>query len=160
MSTLMVEGREVVRSFVEHEHAELVAGIAGIHEAAHQPPTTSPGEMVVQVSGVLRWLDETLRPHMSWEEAWLFPQIDERTRTHWATRIARFDHHQIAEQAEHLSDDRARLVHAPSAAAILDARGTLAALEALLRSTLLREETLLLPILDQPAAVWSAEWRD
>ena len=43
----------------------------------------------------LRWLDHEIRPHMAWEDRWLYPQLDEIAGTPWATRSARMEHRQI-----------------------------------------------------------------
>jgi hypothetical protein len=104
-------------------------------------------------------VDEVLKPHMAWEESWLFPQIDDRARTPWATRLIRFDHRQIARQAERLhthslGGDRGT----PGEARTLVA--DLCGLEALLRANLEREERFLLPLLESEADRWTPEWRD
>ena len=54
-------------------------------------------------------------PHMAWEESWLYPQIDDRAQTPWATSLVRFDHRQILEQAEHLHAHATRDGHEPAA---------------------------------------------
>ena len=64
-------------------------------EVGHRPTP----ELSAHVLDVLHWLDGTLGPHIAWEEAWLYPEIDARTGTPWATRAARFDHRQIREMA-------------------------------------------------------------
>ena len=87
MTPMAIEGREVVHAFVEHEHDELAAGIDRIHDAACDLTGLPASEIVVHVGDILRWVDETLRPHMAWEETWLFPQIDKRAQTPWATRL-------------------------------------------------------------------------
>ena len=108
---------------------------------------------------VLRWVDETIRPHMAWEESWLFPQIDDRAQTPWATSLVRFDHRQILDQAEHLHVDATRDGHGrPRTAITLVA--DLAVLEALMLANIEREERFLLPLLEREADRWTSEWRD
>jgi iron-sulfur cluster repair protein YtfE (RIC family) len=159
MTTTMANGRQVIRAFVEHEHQDLEVGIERIHESAEDLPRLSVDQKSASVSRVLRWVDEVLKPHMAWEESWLFPQIDDRERTPWVTRLVRFDHRQIAQQAERLhthtlgghrgTPDEARTL-------VVDLSG----LEALLRANLEREEQFLLPLLETEADRWAPEWRD
>jgi hypothetical protein len=160
MTSLGIASREVIRSFVEHEHQELVAGIDRIHEVACELPTLSINQMSVRIGGVLRWVDQTLRPHMVWEEEWLFPTIDERARTPWATRLIRFDHRQIAQQAERIALHRGAIAHGPSSESTTQIRSDLFALEALVRANVEREESFLLPLLEIEEDQWSPEWRD
>ena len=68
-------------------------------------------QRAASIHKVLHWVESDLKPHIAWEEHWLFPLIDDRTHTSWATRYARFDHQQITAQAERL--------HAHSAAGSL-----------------------------------------
>ena len=154
-----MDGRQAVHAFVEHEHAELTAGVARMHELACELPNRPASELLVAVGDVLRWVEETLRPHMAWEEAWLFPQIDAHAQTPWATRLVRFDHRQIARQAERLSSHRLDVRHGPAHAAAVELRSDLLALEALVRANIEREEEFLLPILESAADRWIAEWR-
>ncbi len=77
--------------------------------------TTSPVEIggwltpeqSVRVLGVLDWLERELEPHIAWEESWLYPEIDARTGTPWATRAARFDHGQIRDVAHQAASRQA-----------------------------------------------------
>ena len=160
MTALATGGRQMLRSFVDHEHEELVDGIDRIHEVACELPTLSAPLKSVRIERILRWVDETLQPHMAWEETWLFPTIDDRAQTRWATRLVRFDHRQIAQQAERLRTHRAQLEHGSPSGAISDVRCDLFGLEALLRANLEREEAFLLPLLEQEAGTWTPEWRD
>jgi hypothetical protein len=155
-----IDGREAIRSFVEHEHAELVAGIDRIHAVACDLAAVPASEMAVMVGDVLRWLDRTLKPHMAWEEAWLFPQIDARARTPWATRTARFDHHQIAELAARIAARRMAVGTGPAGRTTTELRADLFGLEVLLRANVEREEAVLLPALDADADAPAAGRRD
>ena len=82
-------------AFTEHEHLDLVRGINRIHEIACQAGNLPRAELSVDLLDVLHWVDGTLEPHIAWEETWLYPEIDARTDSPWATRAARFDHRQI-----------------------------------------------------------------
>jgi iron-sulfur cluster repair protein YtfE (RIC family) len=158
--TTATQGREVIRSFAEHEHAELAIGIERMHELASVLPSVSVDGIAGRVDGVIRWVDETLKPHMAWEETWLFPQIDDRAQTLWATKLVRFDHRQIARQAQRLAVHRRAVEHGASRETTAEIRSDLIGLEALLRANLEREEEFLLPMLDREADPWTPEWRD
>jgi hemerythrin-like domain-containing protein len=160
MTVLATEGPHMILSFVHHEHEELAAGINRMHEVACELPGFAATERSASVRSVLRWVDESLQPHMAWEEQWLFPTIDDRAQTRWATRLVGFDHRQIAKQAERLRSHRSHLEHGPSGDAITEVRCDLFGLEALLRASLEREESFLLPLLEGEREEWVPEWRD
>jgi Hemerythrin HHE cation binding domain len=153
-------GRQMNRSFVDHERGELVGGIDRMHEVACDLPTLSASMVSARVERVLRWVEETLEPHMAWEEAWLCPTIDDRAQTRWATQLVRFDHRQIERQAERLRVHRSQLEHGPSGGTITEVRSDLFGLEALVRATLEREQAFFLPLLEREAEAWTPEWRD
>jgi len=156
MTTTATEGQAMIRSFLEHEHDELAGGLNQLHELAEQLSALSVERLAHR--SAIDWLEGSVTPHMTWEERWLFPQIDERARTPWATRLVRFDHQQITEQIHRLRAHRVHLEHGPSGEAIAEVRCDLYALEALLRSCLEREERVLLPLLEGDDLRWTAEW--
>ena len=160
MTAIATEGRMMIRSFVDHEHQELISGIDHLHEVAWELPSLSAPQASTRLSRVLRWVEETLQPHMAWEETWLFATIDDRAQTRWATHLVRFDHRQIAKQAERLRGHGMQLEHGPSGAAITEVRCDLFSLEALLRANLEREEVFLLPLLERERDDLTPEWRD
>jgi iron-sulfur cluster repair protein YtfE (RIC family) len=155
MAPTSADSKQVIRSFVEHEHEELRPGVDRIHRAACELASLPADQVSVRVATVLHWVERTLRPHMAWEESWLYPQIDDRARTPWATRLIRYDHQQILQLAERLGSDRVHLEHGPTHEAAMTARCDLFALEALVRAHVEREERFLLPLLDQDASTWA-----
>lgn len=159
MTVAGTDGRQAVRSFAEHEHEELAAGINRIHALREELATLPVDRRADSIRRVLRWVDADLKPHMAWEESWLFPQIDARARTPWATRLVRFDHQQIAAQAERLHADATCGSHFPSHDTVTLV-ADLSGLEALLRANVEREERFLLPLLGSEAERWEPEWRD
>jgi iron-sulfur cluster repair protein YtfE (RIC family) len=159
MTVANIDDRHGVRGFVEHEHEELAAGIERIHELGEALATLPADQRTAGIQRVLHWVDEDVRPHMAWEEAWLFPLIDDRAHTPWATRVARFDHRQIADQAERLHAHCAYGSASPSRVSTT-LLADLSGLEALLRANIEREEQLLLPVLDRAGDRWTPEWRD
>jgi hypothetical protein len=146
-------GTEAIWAFAEHEHRDLVRGINRIHDVACEIGRRSTPELSVDVLDVLHWLDGTLEPHIAWEGAWLYPEIDARTGTPWATRAARFDHQQIREMAARLRADQHLLGNGRGGDHQADARCHLFGLEALLRAHIEREERLLIPLLDDDRPV-------
>ena len=98
-----------VWAFTEHEHLDLVRGINRIHEIACEAGSMPRLELSVDLLDVLHWVDGTLEPHIAWEEAWLYPEIDARTDSPWATRAARFDHRQIRGVASEIRADQGAL---------------------------------------------------
>jgi hemerythrin-like domain-containing protein len=149
---LSTVGTQAVWAFAEHEHRDLVRGINRIHEVACEIGHHPSPELSVDVHGVLRWLELTLEPHIAWEEAWLYPEIDARTGTPWATRAARFDHQQIREMAGRLRADDFRLQMDSSGDRYAEVRCHLFGLEALLRAHIEREERYLIPLLEDTLA--------
>jgi iron-sulfur cluster repair protein YtfE (RIC family) len=160
MTTTATEGQAMIRSFLEHEHGELTIGLNQLHELAEQLSSLSVDRLLRRISTTVEWLEGTVAPHMTWEERWLFPQIDDRARTPWATRLVRFDHQQIVEQIHRLRAHRVHLEHGPTSEAIVEVRGDLYALEALLRACLEREERVLLPLFESDDRPWTAGWAE
>ena len=87
MAAVSTVGRQAIRRFAEHEHEELAAGIDRIHELGEEMARLPVDRRAAGIRWVLHWIDADLKPHMAWEESWLFPQIDVRARTPWATRV-------------------------------------------------------------------------
>jgi hypothetical protein len=137
-----------VWAFAEHEHRDLERGINRVHDVACEVGQRPSPELSVDVIAVLSWIHDTLEPHIAWEDGWLYPEIEARLGTPWATRAARFDHQQIRAMAEHLGRDQAELArHAPGDHRA-ETRCHLFSLEALLRAHLEREERFLIPLLE------------
>jgi len=143
-----VGDRQAVWAFAEHEHRDLERGINRVHDVACEVGQRPTPELSVDVIAVLSWIHDTLEPHIAWEDGWLYPEIEARIGTPWATRAARFDHQQIREMAEHLGRDQSLLAsHAPGDHQA-ETRCHLFSLEALLRAHLEREERFLIPLLE------------
>ena len=159
MAAVSTDGRQAILTFAAHEHDELAAGIDRIHELSEELATLPVDQRAPSIRKVLHWIDADLKPHMAWEESWLFPQIDVRAGTPWATRLVRFDHQQIAAQAERLRAHCAYGSHFPSHDAVTLV-ADLSGLEALLRANVEREERFLLPLLEREADRWTPEWHD
>ena len=136
------------RSFVDHEHRDLRPGIERIHEVARAVGTIAAPDLSIVLLDVLDWVDQVVEPHAAWEDGWLYPELDARAGTPWATKSARFEHHQIREAASRLEVDRELLRHEPNHDQACELVCHLTTLEALLRSHIEREERFLFPLLD------------
>lgn len=151
---------QAVWAFVENEHRDLVRGINRIHEVACEVGLRATPDLSLNVLEVLRWFDNCLEPHLAWEEAWLYPEIDRLTGTPWATRAARFDHQQVREVAAGLRVRHRELGQHSSTHPEADIRCQMFGLEALLRAHIQREERFLIPILSEDRWVGSRETAD
>jgi iron-sulfur cluster repair protein YtfE (RIC family) len=132
--------------FASHEHDEVRRGLDRIHEAGSLAGTTD--EICVAALDVLHWLDAVLDPHARWEDAFLYPEIDERAGTPWATKLMSFEHQQVRDAAVALATARTTLRQAATPAALIELRARLFALEAILRAHIAREERFLIPLLE------------
>jgi iron-sulfur cluster repair protein YtfE (RIC family) len=159
MAGASTDGGQAIRTFAEHEHEELAAGIERIRALGEGLATLPIDQRAASIRAVLHWIDADLKPHMAWEESWLFPQIDARAHTPWATRSVRFDHQQIAAQAERLHEHSACGSSFPSQDAVTLV-AALSGLATLLSANVEREERFLLPLLEPEVERWVPEWRD
>lgn len=151
-------GAQGVGAFAEHEHRDLARGINRIHDVACEIGRRPRHDVSVDVLAILHWFDGTLEPHIAWEEAWLYPEIDARLGTPWATRAARFDHRQVREMTARLRTDQHLLSTNETGDPQVEARCHLFSLEALLRAHIEREERFLFPLLeDDGSAAHAAE---
>jgi hemerythrin-like domain-containing protein len=149
--TTETRATEEMWAFEEHEHRDLVRGINHIHEVACEIGSRTSTELSAHVLGVLDWLDRVLEPHIAWEEGWLYPEIDARTGTPWATRTARFDHQQVRNATRTLRARQTLLSNRAAGDRQAETRCHLFGLEALLRAHIEREERFLIPLLNEPA---------
>jgi hemerythrin-like domain-containing protein len=138
-----------LRLFAEQEHQALSRGLNRVHDLACAVGVESGPQLSSDVFDVLLWIDRTLEPHLAWEDRWLYPEIEHRLGTSWATRASVFDHGQVRRCADQLRRDRSTLPPNPhDARSVL--RKDLFGLETLVRAHLEREEQFLLPLLDEP----------
>ncbi len=107
-------GRQVIWAFVEHEHREILAGIDRMHEVADDLATIPADRKSASVGKVLQWIEDSLKPHMVWEESWLCPQVDDQGEAAWVARLVGFDHRQILRQADRIKTHQGHLDHGPS----------------------------------------------
>jgi DUF438 domain-containing protein len=147
VDTVMESRRDTIpeQAFAAHEHRELGHDLDRVHGAA-----TLVGrydEVAAAALDVLHWVDTVLEPHAEWEDRWLYPEIDRRAGTHWATKLMGFEHDQIREAAARLAAARTDLRAGASAERLLEVRARMAGLEAVIRAHMEREERFLIPML-------------
>ena len=146
------ESASAVTAFAEHEHLELRRGVERIHEIACGADEHLPHDLASRLLWIMSWLDTSLEPHLAWEEAWLYAEVEARTGTPWATHAARFDHRRIREATLIARDDWAALVGDRPGRHFNEVRCHLFSLVALLRAHLDREDQLILPLLAERRA--------
>ncbi|MDH4142021.1 MAG: hemerythrin domain-containing protein [Chloroflexota bacterium] len=139
------------RTFADHEHRDLRPGMDRIHEVTRAIGLVAAPDLSIILLDVLDWVDKVVEPHMAWEDGWLYPEMDRRAGTPWATKVMRFEHHQIRRAASRLEGDRERLRHEPDHDQACELTSHLVTLETLVRAHVEREERLLLPLLDEAA---------
>lgn len=134
--------------FAQHEHRDLAPGIDRIHTVAGGVGSTTSATLSLELLDVVDWVESVLEPHAAWEDTWLYPEIDRRAGTPWATKLMAFEHRQIRAIATQLHADRELLRKGPSHQGAVELRGHLFGLEALLRAHIEREERFLMPLLE------------
>jgi hypothetical protein len=138
-----------VRDFAEHEHRELLPGIDRIHDVACSAGTVATPKLSIGLVGVMRWVEGVLQPHEAWEETSLYPELDRRAGTPWATKLMQFEHQQLRELTSRLHRDHERLNQLHGLDVFQEVRCHLFGLEAILRAHVEREERFLMPLLDR-----------
>jgi iron-sulfur cluster repair protein YtfE (RIC family) len=136
-------------SFAKHEHVELRRGVDEIHETASALGWTSNPQAAKRIGHVRNWIQAVLVPHVVWEDAVLYPEIERRTETDWSVKQARYEHFQIERAASKLTHDIELLLGPVTHEQACEIRAHLIALEALLRAHMEREELFLLPVLGE-----------
>ena len=146
------------RDFELHEHRELLPWLDRIHDVGCDVGHVPVKDLAVSLHRVIVWLENDLAAHAAWEESWLYPEIDARAGTPWATRTMRFGHHQVRTAIRALAVEQAGLDHELTVTRSGHLASHIFGLEALIRHQLETEERVLLPVLDEPivAAVVTA----
>ncbi len=146
-----LDGTTTEHAFAEHEHRDLAPGIDRIHDVARVVGSITARDLSIALLDVVDWVHAILEPHAAWEGAWLYPEIDRRAGTPWATKLMTFEHQQILKVARKLEADRELLSREPDHDQVVELRGRLFALEALLRAHIEREDRFLIPLLETTA---------
>jgi iron-sulfur cluster repair protein YtfE (RIC family) len=143
----------VERQFAQHEHRDLGFGRGQLRETIEQSDSFSGGELGAHLRRILVWLHSELVPHAAWEDAWLFPRIDQLAGTPWATRAMRYEHRRIAALISILERDAERLDERMTRRLTTEIVAHLVSLSAILDVHIAYEEQALLPLLDGSAEV-------
>jgi hemerythrin-like domain-containing protein len=148
----MVEMADAVGAeftFAKHEHMELRLGVDEIHETATVLGWTSNPQAGKRIGRVRNWIQTVLVPHIAWEDAVVYPEIERITNTDWSVKQARYEHFQIERAASKLTHDIELLRGAVTHEQACEIRAHLIGLETLLRAHIEREELFLLPVLGE-----------
>jgi hemerythrin-like domain-containing protein len=144
MSPDLIEGR-----LLEDEHRRVRAGLAAIRDALDEAHDVSRSGASYRTARALAWLRRDLLPHVAWEEAWLYPELDAIAATPWATRALRLEHEQIRDVARRLEVEFRRAEEQWSAQEAFSLAIALARLETLISAHLAKEQWIVQPLLDQ-----------
>jgi hemerythrin-like domain-containing protein len=145
------QGMVSERDFAAHEHRDLMPGIHRIHETGCLVGHVTVGDLAVAVHRVVSWADHELAEHAAWEEKWLYPELDRRAESCWATRMLRFEHQQIRDLVRRIDAEEVLLAHELSRDDANKLRSDLFGLESLLRAHMEREEKVIAPVLEGEA---------
>ncbi len=137
--------------FAALEHHDLSLGLVHIAETIEQSTDLTSDQLWHRLHTALGWLQRELRPHMAWEDTWLYPQLDELAGTTWATRSSRCEHHQIEALIAALETDSVRWLGHVTPRTNAEVIAHLSATRAVIAAHLEREERLLMPLLDGTA---------
>jgi iron-sulfur cluster repair protein YtfE (RIC family) len=135
-------------AFALQEHRDLLPWIDRIHDVGCAVGHLPASQLAVSLHRVLVWLESDLQAHAAWEETWLYPELDERAGTPWATRTMRFGHEQVRAAIRRLAAEQAHLDHELTTAQAGHLASHVFGLEAVLRAHLECEERVLLPLLE------------
>jgi hypothetical protein len=133
--------------FAASEHRDLAAGLAYVGETVERSTELSSTELWARLQHTLVWLEHDLKPHLTWEESFLYPQLDGLAGTPWATKSPRFEHRQIEAVISALASDSARWLGRSTPRTDADVVAHLSAIGALIAAHIEREERFLLPLL-------------
>lgn len=135
--------------FAAHEHRDIAHGLTRIADTIEQADGLTSDQLWGRLHATLGWLERELRPHLAWEDRWLYPEIDALAGTPWATRSARFEHRQIETLIASLEADSERWLAHATPRRDHEVVAHLSAVRAVIAAHLEREERLLLPVLDE-----------
>ena len=138
--------------FAAHEHRDLAVGLAYIGETIEGSRAFTSAELWARLHHTIGWLRHELRPHVAWENAWLYPELDAIAGTPWATKLPRFEHRQIEAGIAALEADSVRWLGHSTPQSDADMVAHLSAIRALIGAHIEREDRFLLPLLEDRRA--------
>lgn len=138
--------------FAAHEHRDLAVGLAYIGETIEGSGAFTSGELWARLHHTIGWLRHELRPHLAWEDTWLYPELDAIAGTPWATKLPRFEHRQIEAGIAALEVDSVRWLGHSTPRIEAEMVAHLSAMRALIGAHVEREDRFLLPLLEDRRA--------
>lgn len=148
--TVVAEGEG---RFAAQEHRDLAVGLANIGETIERSSQLTSSELWARLHRALGWLERELKPHFTWEDTLLYPQLDELAGTPWATKLQRFEHRQIKALIAALESDSERWLGRSTPRTDAEVVAHLSAIRALITAHMEREERFLLPLLEDRSVV-------
>jgi iron-sulfur cluster repair protein YtfE (RIC family) len=134
---------------LEHEHIRVRDGLSNLRDVIARAHGMSRVEAIDGVVRTLGWLRRELLPHAAWEEAWLYPHLDDVAETPWATRALRLEHDQIREVSRALEREFTAAEARWSTEQAYGLVVALTRLETLISAHLAQEQWFLGPLLDR-----------
>lgn len=138
--------------FAAREHRDLAGGLAYVGETIERSREFTSAELWARLHHTIGWLEHELKPHMAWETALLYPELDAIAGTPWATRLPRFEHRQIEAAIAGLGADSARWLGHSTPHIDAEVVADLSAIRALIAAHIEREDRFLLPLLEDRGA--------
>ena len=86
MSIELTTGLAIERRIVDHEHRELVHAVNQIEETAHLVGSLSVHDLCHVLDQLMSNLRTGVLAHDDWEDAWLYPRLDQLAGSPCATR--------------------------------------------------------------------------
>jgi iron-sulfur cluster repair protein YtfE (RIC family) len=134
--------------FAAHEHRGLSVGLAYIGETIERSRDFTSAELWARLHRTMGWLEHELKPHLTWETTWLYPELDAIAGTPWATKLPRFEHRQIEAAIAGLDADSVRWLGHSTPQTDAHVVAHLSAIQALIAAHIAREDRFLLPLLE------------
>ncbi len=138
--------------FAAHEHRDLAVGLAHIGETVERSTELTSTELWARLHRALGWLERELKPHLTWEDTWLYPKLDQIAGTPWATKLPHYEHRQIEALIAALESDSERWLGRSTPRTDADVVAHLSAIRAVIAAHIEREERFLLPLLEDRSA--------
>jgi len=133
---------------LEVEHRQLREGLASLQESIDDAHYLGREALAVSTARTLAWLRREVLAHAAWEEAWIYPSIDQAARSPWATRALRFEHDQIRDAARQLEVAFQAVEERWNSELAFELVAALARVEALVSAHLAQEERFVFPLIE------------
>jgi iron-sulfur cluster repair protein YtfE (RIC family) len=140
------------------EHRELLPHLNELRTVAAGAEAFSTRDLRVRLDGLVHWLRAHLIPHARAEEAVLYPAVERQMASPGAMATMVADHVEIVGRIDHLAETASTIGDHPlDAERLEDLRAQLYGLWAILLLHFDKEETVLLPVLDEELSAEDAD---